>query len=220
MKKRMKRYQEGGDVDSDIEYTTDEEGNEVAISRKNYATGVRASETPTTSRRSAKTAPAAVSKKTETAPAAVSKNTETVTMTPRAASPKTAKALVIGTEEVRGMTDRPRRMGFRREAPSEEQKELNAHRLEGLALMAATGANLRGLHGLYRAKKAADAARKAGIREREHMMGAEAMDGAGRSSGLKKGGAVKKYASGGSVSSASSRADGIAQRGKTKGRVL
>ena len=36
---------------------------------------------------------------------------------------------------------------------------------------------------------------------------------------LKKGGKVKKYASGGSVSSASKRADGIAQRGKTRGRV-
>ena len=39
-------------------------------------------------------------------------------------------------------------------------------------------------------------------------------------SGYKRGGAVKKYASGGSVSSASKRADGIAQRGKTRGRVL
>jgi hypothetical protein len=36
---------------------------------------------------------------------------------------------------------------------------------------------------------------------------------------LKKGGVVKKYASGGSVSSASKRADGIAQRGKTRGKV-
>lgn len=35
----------------------------------------------------------------------------------------------------------------------------------------------------------------------------------------KKGGKVKKYAKGGSVS-ASRRADGIAQRGKTRGRVL
>jgi hypothetical protein len=38
--------------------------------------------------------------------------------------------------------------------------------------------------------------------------------------GMNKGGAVKKYASGGSVGSASKRADGIAQRGKTRGRVL
>jgi hypothetical protein len=38
--------------------------------------------------------------------------------------------------------------------------------------------------------------------------------------GMRRGGAVKKYASGGSVSSASKRADGIAQRGKTRGRVL
>jgi hypothetical protein len=37
--------------------------------------------------------------------------------------------------------------------------------------------------------------------------------------GMRRGGTVKKYASGGSVSSASKRADGIAQRGKTRGRV-
>jgi hypothetical protein len=36
----------------------------------------------------------------------------------------------------------------------------------------------------------------------------------------KKGGKVKKYASGGSVSSASKRADGCAQRGKTKGKMV
>ena len=38
--------------------------------------------------------------------------------------------------------------------------------------------------------------------------------------GMKKGGAVKKMASGGSVGSASSRGDGCAQRGKTRGRML
>lgn len=37
---------------------------------------------------------------------------------------------------------------------------------------------------------------------------------------FKRGGKVKKYAKGGSVSSASSRADGCAQRGKTRGRVI
>ena len=36
----------------------------------------------------------------------------------------------------------------------------------------------------------------------------------------KKGGKVKKYKGGGSVSSASKRADGIAQRGKTRGRFV
>jgi hypothetical protein len=38
--------------------------------------------------------------------------------------------------------------------------------------------------------------------------------------GMKKGGAVKKMASGGKVSSASKRADGCAVRGKTKGRMM
>ena len=36
----------------------------------------------------------------------------------------------------------------------------------------------------------------------------------------KRGGAVKKYASGGTVSSASKRADGIATKGKTRGRMV
>lgn len=37
---------------------------------------------------------------------------------------------------------------------------------------------------------------------------------------MKKGGAVKAYAKGGKVSSASSRGDGIAQRGKTRGKMV
>jgi hypothetical protein len=39
-------------------------------------------------------------------------------------------------------------------------------------------------------------------------------------SGMKRGGKVKKYAKGGSVSSASKRADGCATKGKTKGRFV
>ena len=39
-------------------------------------------------------------------------------------------------------------------------------------------------------------------------------------SDMKKGGKVKGYAKGGSVSSASKRADGCAQRSKTRGKVL
>ena len=38
--------------------------------------------------------------------------------------------------------------------------------------------------------------------------------------GMKKGGCVKKMKSGGSVGSASKRADGIATKGKTKGRMI
>lgn len=38
--------------------------------------------------------------------------------------------------------------------------------------------------------------------------------------GLRKGGSVKKYKSGGKVSSASTRGDGCAVRGKTKGRMV
>ena len=40
------------------------------------------------------------------------------------------------------------------------------------------------------------------------------------SQGMKKGGKVAKMAKGGSVSSASRRADGAAQRGKTRGKMV
>lgn len=38
--------------------------------------------------------------------------------------------------------------------------------------------------------------------------------------GMRKGGRIKKYAKGGSVSSASKRADGCATKGKTKGKFV
>lgn len=51
--------------------------------------------------------------------------------------------------------------------------------------------------------------------------GGEGEDAADVGAGMyRKGGKVKKYAAGGSVSSASRRADGIAKKGKTKGRLL
>jgi hypothetical protein len=45
------------------------------------------------------------------------------------------------------------------------------------------------------------------------------VDDPGYSAGMKKGGKVKKMASGGMTSSASKRADGIATKGKTRGRM-
>lgn len=44
-------------------------------------------------------------------------------------------------------------------------------------------------------------------------------DAATRVPGMKRGGSVKKYAKGGTVGSASKRADGCAQRGKTRGTM-
>ncbi len=68
-----------------------------------------------------------------------------------------------------------------------------------------------GLHKVLSPKTESQADRVAAAKKKKEELA---------SSGMKRGGAVKKYASGGSVSSASKRADGIAQRGKTRGRVL
>jgi|TARA_R110002126_G_scaffold184073_1_gene332524 hypothetical protein len=46
------------------------------------------------------------------------------------------------------------------------------------------------------------------------------IDSFGSTPGAKKGGAVKKMAKGGSVSSASKRADGCAVKGKTRGKMM
>jgi len=45
------------------------------------------------------------------------------------------------------------------------------------------------------------------------------LDARKAATGMRGGGSVKKYRGGGSVSSASKRADGIAQRGKTRGKI-
>lgn len=67
-------------------------------------------------------------------------------------------------------------------------------------------------------KKAADTAKSQAIIDRLSRRTKPYMkDEAGND--MKRGGAVKKMASGGSVSSASSRGDGIAQRGKTRGKL-
>lgn len=68
---------------------------------------------------------------------------------------------------------------------------------------------------------ATEAARAARIRARQEMFGSgKAAREFAEAGGMKRGGKVKKYAAGGSVSSASKRADGIAQRGKTRGRIF
>ncbi|CAB4154602.1 hypothetical protein UFOVP654_16 [uncultured Caudovirales phage] len=67
-------------------------------------------------------------------------------------------------------------------------------------------------------KKAADTAKSQAIIDRLSRRTRPYMkDEAGND--MKRGGVVKKMASGGSVSSASSRGDGIAQRGKTRGKM-
>ena len=94
----------------------------------------------------------------------------------------------------------------------------------GNALMA-TGALGLGAAGAYKAKKMYDAAKKlkksmSGTKKTERP-GKDFMEGLTVSdmTAKKRGGAVKKYASVGMVSSASRRADGIATKGKTRGKI-
>ena len=56
--------------------------------------------------------------------------------------------------------------------------------------------------------------------EKRRMEEQAAAEQAAAKGGMRKGGKVKKMAKGGSVGSASKRADGIATRGKTRGRMV
>jgi hypothetical protein len=66
----------------------------------------------------------------------------------------------------------------------------------------------------------ADAAKKKIKDEKDAADKAEKAANSVAPVGLKRGGTVKKMAKGGSVSSASKRADGCATKGKTKGRFV
>lgn len=91
----------------------------------------------------------------------------------------------------------------------------------GLRAMKMLAENLAGRVGAKEAAKAMGRRMERDITPRPLQLTNEPLK-IGRESlklGMKKGGAVKKMASGGSVSSASKRADGIAQRGKTRGRI-
>ena len=187
--KKMKRYEEGGDID----YTTDEEGNEVAISRKNYATGVRGS----TDKAEAPARKKAAKAKSDDREDDDSYN---------------RKELRTRDTDTRGTMARSGRMGFRREAPSEEQKQRNAERFADTAMTGIGAAMGAGAIGAGVRAGAKEAARNIMRNKQREMFGStSAARKFAEAGGMKKGG---------SVSSASKRADGIAQRGKTKGRVL
>jgi phosphopantetheinyl transferase (holo-ACP synthase) len=91
----------------------------------------------------------------------------------------------------------------------------------GLRLMKALAERLAGRQAAKEAGKAMGRRMEKDITPRPAQLTNEPLK-IGRESlklGMKKGGAVKKYSSGGSVSSASKRADGIATKGKTRGRI-
>ena len=145
MKKR--RFDEGGDVD-DLEqagYSKEGEG-EDTVYRKSFATGV-----------SSKNSASTPAKK----PAKSVSDDGSYDRKEMRERPK--------YEDTSGtMARTPRSMGFRREAPSDAQKDINADRFaKELALTALGGGVGQGVRGVYRAEQAAKAAREAATRYAE-----------------------------------------------------
>lgn len=206
MKKR--RYEEGGRVD-------DDNSDDQEVDRKTYASGVRMSKDYL-----------------KTPKKAAAKSSESRSEEAKESSTRSMKQEdPTETEDTRGTMQRKGKMGFRREMPSDEKKEEFSKRFmktaAATALGGGAGAVARGAAAAHKAANVARAERYA--REEaaaryaaQTAKEAERMNrlGSGRvgeaitetRSAMKRGGSVR--------SSASRRADGIAARGKTKGRLI
>jgi hypothetical protein len=106
-----------------------------------------------------------------------------------------------------------------REALSQQREAANKARIaqESARLRSQTGPSMDSMYSKLGAPGASP-------EDKQALMGAIATKNTANQAlpppGMKQGGKVKKYAKGGSVSSASSRADGCCTKGKTKGKYL
>lgn len=233
MKKRlkMKKYEDGGMVDdddpesqkvyrSDLTEISDEERmprGAMSVARKAAKTG------------------AARAKALEARASADTSQSPSMTESPRNAIRGEGAAFDRGalTGSYRRMSEEARSGAKGRPMTERESKAANVAGLA--ATLAPAGRVAKGAMDVGRAAKrlrdisqtakaqemtAKEAAMADRIRARQEMFGSgKAAREFAESGGMKRGGKVKRYASGGSVS-ASRRGDGIASRGKTRGRII
>jgi hypothetical protein len=104
----------------------------------------------------------------------------------------------------------------------DEQGSIAKNLLKGVATIGSAGSAGPVVRGVQTAKRRYDIGRRVDAMTENQQKTAflRAAREAREVDGMRSGGRVKKYASGGSVSSASKRADGIAVKGKTKGRFV
>ena len=77
-----------------------------------------------------------------------------------------------------------------------------------------------GLGDLFGLRREEELMKRMGVSREEARKRLANLEEAEEGSGMRRGGKVKRYASGGSVSSASKRADGCATKGKTRGKFI
>ena len=116
-------------------------------------------------------------------------------------------------------TDTPARRGYTRTARPESERTADyaANRRASFAERANPFSGLGDLFGLREQERVM---RDMGVDRAEASKRLDAFKEMEEGEGMRRGGKVKRYASGGSVSSASKRADGIAVKGKTRGKFI
>jgi hypothetical protein len=135
-----------------------------------------------------------------------------------AARPTTQVAAPAGNPKLNSLLDTKIYTDSQRRKADLASEEAKAALYQGEVAKSNSRSNTADFMKQRAAKKAADTAADQAIIDRMSRRTKPYMtDEPGNN--MKRGGAVKKMASGGSVSSASSRGDGIAQRGKTRGKM-
>ena len=140
----------------------------------------------------------------------VETKTETKVEAPRAVAAPKADA---------PKAEAPARRGYTRTARPESERtaDFAANRRASFAKRANPFSGLGDLFGLREQERVM---RDMGVDRAEASKRLDASKEMEEGEGMRRGGKVKRYASGGSVSSASKRADGCAVKGKTKGRFV
>jgi hypothetical protein len=131
--------------------------------------------------------------------------------------PKAAPAAAPKAEAPKA--EAPARRGYTRTARPESERTADyaANRRASFAKRANPFSGLGDLFGLREQERVM---RDMGVDRTEARRRLNALEEAQESEGMRRGGKVKRYASGGSVSSASKRADGCATKGKTRGKFI
>jgi hypothetical protein len=108
------------------------------------------------------------------------------------------------------------------EMTRDEQGSIAKNLLKGVATIGSAGSAGPVVRGVQTAKRRYDIGRRVDAMTENQQKTAflRAAREAREVDGMRSGGRVKKYASGGSVSSASKRADGCATKGKTRGKFV
>ena len=143
--------------------------------------------------------------------------------TPRAAPASRAAAPASDSDKAAPKTDAPVRRATAvrgRGAPGTREIDRQYARNRRESYLDRITPSFGGLSDMFGLRREEELMKRMGVDRAEARSRLANLEEAEEGGGMRRGGKVKKYAGGGSVSSASKRADGCATKGKTRGKFI